>query len=87
MEYTHVFLVIKKGIYIQAVNGVFDDYDNALKNAKKAIEAESDDYHTFQIYRLSFNKIIIKSGWQDLNSDHIVCNVIRTHKTIEVREI
>lgn len=42
-----IYYVIKKGVYIQGIYGIFDDYDLAKKACEEAIKSEQDDYHAF----------------------------------------
>lgn len=52
---TDLYLVIKEGVYIQGIFGVYDTLDKAKEALKKAIKRESDNYHHFNIIHTKLN--------------------------------
>lgn len=52
-----IYLVIKHGVYIQGIFGVYDNYNLAKKALKEAQELESDDYHLFYLIGTNVNKV------------------------------
>lgn len=51
-----VFVVVKHGVYIQGIIGVFDSVEKAHYAANQAVINERDDYHTFHIVEFKLNK-------------------------------
>ncbi len=49
------FLVIKEGIYVQEIFGVFETEENAIITAKELATNEIDDHHTFVVLEIAFN--------------------------------
>ena len=59
-----LFVVYRQGVYIQAIIGVFDDLENAIKCGVVNMENESDDYHDFCI-----NNIYLNTSFQSADTD------------------
>ena len=51
-----IYLVIKRGVYIQGIFGVYNTRIKAEKAIKIAKKQENDDYHTFDIIQADMNK-------------------------------
>ena len=51
-----IFIVCRKGVYIQYIIGAFDDFKKAEDAAVDAIKAEEDDYHIMFIIKTKLNK-------------------------------
>ncbi len=58
-----LYMVIRKGIYIQGVFGPFTDLSIANGFAKRAANADSDDYHSWNVHRLE--KLTIPTDLED----------------------
>ena len=54
--YMKLYIVIKKGIYIQDIIGVFDDLEKAKTSALEKVSEEPDDHHSFHIAETELNK-------------------------------
>ncbi len=57
-EKTKLFVVIKHGVYIQNIVGVFDSYDVAKTAALCAKDDEEDNYHSFWVSEFELNQSI-----------------------------
>ena len=74
----NVFVLVKKGMYIQAIMGVYSTRALALVDGWAAKEREPDDYHTFEIYEVPMGRLPNKSDLGDFNSFDVL-----TYKTID----
>ena len=54
-EYS-IYLIIKQGVYIQGIFGIYDNLALAKDAMKKAKILESDNYHYFHILGTNINK-------------------------------
>jgi len=50
-----VYLVLRMGVYIQGIVGIYDTYIYARDAAFKAKEMETDSYHSFIIHTQELN--------------------------------
>ncbi len=62
MEDKQVYLIVRQGMYMQGIFGVFLDLDETLENAKVCIALEKDDHHTYYILRCPLDKISTNIG-------------------------
>lgn len=53
-----LFLVFREGVYRHALVSVSRSEADAHHNAKAALEAETDGYHSFGVYRVETNKAL-----------------------------
>lgn len=67
----HIFIVIKRGIYIQDLFGFFSDRGSAMIAAKTSIQQEPDDHHGFHIYKLPFDQHL-SEGIDEIDPIHIL---------------
>ncbi len=44
-----MYLVLKMGVYIQDICGIYSTFEKAFERAKQCKKLEEDDYHTFTI--------------------------------------
>ena len=56
-----VYLVLKMGIYMQGIVGIYNTYEYAIDAAIKAKEMETDNYHSFVIYTQELNNYVLYS--------------------------
>ena len=52
-----IYILIKMGVYINDIIGIFDDSENTKEIALTMIKNEPDDYHTFYVYKRTLNNI------------------------------
>lgn len=65
-----LFLVFREGVYRHALVSVSRAEADAHHNAKAALEAERDDYHSFGVYWVDTNKALAyRWSEQDTSSD------------------
>ena len=64
----NVFVLVKEGVYMQAIMGVYSTRALALVDGWAAKEREEDDYHTFEIYEVPMGRLPNKSDLGDFNS-------------------
>ena len=46
-----LFVVTQEGVYRHAIVGIFTDVSDAMNAAKKSIQAEPDDHHSYDVSR------------------------------------
>ncbi len=51
-----MYVVVKEGVYIQDIAGLYDKLSDAKKSAIKAIKGERDDYHEMSVVSMPKNK-------------------------------
>ena len=51
-----IYVVVIKGIYMQGIFGIFDNFEEAKEASLIAIRNERDDYHEFYIDKRVMNK-------------------------------
>lgn len=51
-----LYIVVRHGVYMQGIYGVYDTHGKALVGAREAKSKERDDYHTFKIEEAELNK-------------------------------
>ena len=72
----NLYVVLKVGIYIRCVCGVFDSLDRAKMAANVLKTSESDDYHGFNIQTVDLNKTLDEPEWSwDRGYEYIVGKV------------
>jgi len=52
----HVYLVVKTGVN-SYLHGIFKYRKTAISNCDKAVEADGDSYHYWEVYKVPFNKL------------------------------
>ena len=52
-----VFVIVRYGIYMQGIFGVYSTKDEALIAARLYISNEYDDYHAFEVIEYEMDKI------------------------------
>ncbi len=73
----NVYVVIKEGIYMQGIVGVFSAKNAAIEAANIAIISEKDDYHEFYIDKFMINQIRNSGLETDLNNYYFAEEVYR----------
>lgn len=54
-----VHLVLRKGVYVQGIVGVFCTPEDAGRAARAALEEERDSYHSFEVHDLELDERIV----------------------------
>lgn len=50
-----VYMVVRHGVYIRGIHGVFTGKEDAINRADELAEKEIDDYHEFEVYIIPIN--------------------------------
>ena len=53
-----MYIILREGVYINNVLGVFSYLKEVIKAAEKATALESDDYHYITVYEIPINKLV-----------------------------
>jgi hypothetical protein len=57
-----LYIVVRYGIYMQGIFGVFDTQGSAIEAANTAFEAEKDNYHSFHVESITLNSAKMDEG-------------------------
>jgi len=79
-----MYILIKTGVYIQDIIGVFNDKQVILDVGIKCIKAEKDDYHRFKIFEIQPD-VIYKDSFDSGYTNFIVAEISRTGKTVIIK--
>jgi len=52
-----MYIVIRRGVYFQAVYGPYESVPRAITEANKLAEQEPDIYHDFEVYELTLEGV------------------------------
>lgn len=64
-----IYVVIRRGVYLQGIVGVFDNEEKATSAMNLCKKHEPDNYHSFSIIETELNKLSLieydGGGWMD----------------------
>ena len=83
----YIYIVMKTGVYKQAILGVFLLEKDAWEIAEKFIESEYDSYHIAEIYKCNLNKFYSKDLEDNEKCIGYVQKKLKGEGTSEEREI
>lgn len=73
-----VYIIIKEGVHLHEIKGLFHYLPVAIKTAKGLITAEKDDHHAFDIYSCPVGSLV-----EDAD---LVASVYRNGEEVYVRK-
>ena len=53
-----LYIITLEGVYCQGILGIYDNLEDAIKNGKKSIKEEKDDYHQVHISYVKKNTLV-----------------------------
>lgn len=67
------YIVIRQGVYIQGIAGVFPNYDDAVQSARETADREEDRYHSIEVYPFDYNTTVLNLDEQFDSAPLFVC--------------
>jgi len=83
-----LYIVIKTGVYMQGIYGIWTSSKQAVDDAKRLIAEEADDYHGFDVARVPVDVSFILNPYDPvLGNPKVLYFIRREGKLIKVDEI